>query len=335
MRKAVGIDFGMTELRVSVPEQGIVMRSPSVVAVNRETNQRSKFGVFARKAAEEHPILKVVRAFRASVLEDTELAERIFRWCLNETFPSSTDANVIYSVPCSLGDAEECALVELLLRSGFAEAHLLYSPVAALIGSGCSLRGTYVSVNIGARSTNIVVLSDGQIIDRSSVAIGGDAFCSAIGAYVEKKHRIKINFAMAERIKRSVGTVWLEEESLATDIVGTDAENTCRQAKISSEEMFTALEEPCAGILDAICSAASKIPLEKVSDALQGGIVLTGGGAYLKGISHMIEGITGFPCKIPNDASDAVAKGLALVGERLPNSVKLHNASLVAVKCFY
>ncbi len=335
MRKAVGIDLGMTELRVSVPGKGIVMRTPSVVAMNRETKKRSKFGIFAQKAAAEHPILKVVRSFHTSVLEDTELAERVFRWCLNETFPGANDVRVLYSVPCSLGDAEECAIVELLLRSGFAEAYLVYSPVAALIGSGYSLKNTYISVNIGARTTDIVVVSDAQIIDRASVMIGGDAFCLAVSGYVEKKHRMKINFPTAEQVKRSVGTVWLEGESRITDIVGVDAANTCRQASISSDEMFTALEEPCAGILDAICSAASKIPLEKVADAMKGGIILTGGGAYLKGMSNMIEGITGFPCVVPNDASDAVVKGLAASLDKLPNAIKLHNASLVAVKCFY
>ncbi len=337
MRTAVGIDLGTTELRVSVPGSGIVRRMPSVVAVDRKTKKRSlKFGSYAQKAVADHPtVLQLMRSFNGSVLEDLELAKRVFAWCLHETFPSTAGVRALYSVPCSLSDAEECAIVELLLDAGFGEAFLVYSPVAALIGCGYSLKNTYVSVNIGARTTDIAVVSDSKIIDRSSITVGGDAFCSAVSGYVERKHRMRINFPTAERIKRSVGTVWLEGATDVTDLIGMDAENACRQTTISSEEMFTALEEPCAALLDAICTAAARIPLEKVSDAMRGGIILTGGGAYLKGISNMIEGITGFPCVIPEGAADAVARGLAASLEKLPSAMQLHNASLVAVKCFY
>ena len=99
--------------------------------------------------------------------------------------------------------------------------------------------------------------------------------------------------------------------------------------------MVTALEEPCANLLEAVCSAAIKIPHERVGDALRGGIVLTGGGGCLSGMANMLEGITGFPCTVPRDPEDAVAKGLALALERLPMALGQHNASLVAVKCFY
>ena len=337
MHKAIGIDLGTTELRLSVPANGIVRRMPSVIAVNQKTKKRMlKFGSFAQKAVAEHPsLLKLMRSFEGSVLEDPELAKRIFAWCLHEIYPDETGVRALYSVPCSLSDAEECAIVEMLLDSGFKEAFLVYSPVAALIGGGYSLKNTYVSVNIGARTTDIAVVSDGKIIDRASVLVGGDAFCNAVSGYVEKKHHMRISFPVAERVKRTVGTVWLDGETRVADLVGIDGKNACKQTTISSEEMFTALEEPCALLLDAICSAAAKIPLERVSDAMDGGIVLSGGGAFIRGLSNMIEGITGFPCRIPEAAADAVARGLAASLDRLPQAMMLHNASLVAVKCFY
>ena len=339
-RAAIGIDLGKTELRVSVPGTGIYLRTPALAAVNKSTGAIAKIGEYAQGAVAQHSSLKLIPFFENSILENTELAELVFRWCLQRTFPSDAGddrvyVRALYSVPCSLTDAQECALIELLIKSGFEEAFLLYSPIAALIGCGCSLKNTYISVNIGAHTTDIAVVSAGQIIDRASVKIGGAAFSEAIVQYVKKKHRITINRPTADEIKHTIGTVWLDGEARAADVIGVDSQGNCRQITLTSDEMVIALEEPCAGLLEAVCSSAIKVPHERVGDALRNGIVLTGGGAYLSGIANMLEGITGFPCRIPRDASDAVSRGLAMALERLPLALNSHNASLVAAKCFY
>lgn len=334
MRKEVGIDFGATELRVSVPGSGIVLRSPSVVAVDRMSKKQLRFGVAAQKMAADDSSVSLNHPFRRGLFSDPELAKRVLAWCLNSTFPEEDDVRALFAIPCSLSDEEEGALVEMIASAGFGEAYLLYSPVAALIGCGYSLEKTYLSVNIGSNTTDIVVLAEGEIIERLSIPTGGDAFCEAVAAYIAKKHHVRINFRTAEEVKRSIGTVWLDGERSQTEVTGRGVSDAWQHTLVSSEEMFTALEEPCASILEAICNAAAKIPLDHVGAALERGILLSGGGAYLSGMRQMIEGITGFSCRVPDHSADVVAMGLAAVLPELPKIMHGRNASIVAVKSF-
>jgi len=334
VRKEVGIDFGATELRVSVPGSGIVLRSPSVVAVDRITRKQLRFGTAAQKMAAEDSSVSLIHPFRDGLFSDADLAKRVLAWCLNSTFPEDERVRALFSVPCSLTDEQEGALVEMIASAGFSEAYLLYSPIAALIGCGYSLEKTYLSVNIGSHTTDIVVLAEGEIVDRVSIAVGGDAFCEAVAAYIAAKHRVRINFRTAEEVKKTIGTVWLDGERSQTDVTGRGMSDAWQHTLVSSDEMFSALEEPCASILDAICTAAAKIPLDRVDSALRRGILLSGGGAYLSGMRQMIEGITGFSCMVPDNASDVVANGLAAVLPELPRTMHNPNASIAAVKSY-
>ena len=173
-----------------------------------------------------------------------------------------------------------------------------------------------------------------EIAERISIPAGGDAFCSAIQEYVAKKHRLRVNFRMAEEIKRQIGTVWVDGERNSTETMGLDRDNNWKQVLLSSDEMFTALEEPCSAILEAVCNAAAKIPLDDIEGALHSGILLTGGGSHLRGIKQMIEGITGFKCIVPKKPEDAVSLGLANLLPELPRKMSGPNISTIAVKSY-
>lgn len=334
MRTEVGIDFGATELRVSVPGKGIVWRTPSVIAFDRKSKEILNFGEVAYETASRYPHVSTTHPFRDGILADTELAKRVLARCLHATYPDGQNVRALLSVPCSLTEAQEGSIVEIVAQAGFREAYLLYSPVAALIGCGLSLEKTYMSVNIGSSTTDLVVLSEGEIAERLSIPFGGDAFCAAILDYIRKKHHLRINFRTAEEIKRRIGTVWVDGERSHAEAMGLDKEDKWQQIILSSEEMFTALEEPCAAILEAVCSSAAKIPLDNVDGALEAGILLTGGGANLHGMKRMIEGITGFKCAVPRSPEDTVAHGLAAVLPELPRKMSGPNVSTVAVKSY-
>ena len=334
MRAEVGIDFGATELRVSVPGKGIVWRTPSVIAFDKSTKEILNFGQIAYETASKYPGASTTHPFRDGILADPDLARRVLAKCLNVTFPRTQGVRALMAVPCSLTEAQEGSIAEIIAQAGFSDAYLLYSPIAALIGCGCSLEKTYMSVNIGSSTTDVVVLSDGEIAERLSIPFGGDAFCAAILDYIRKKHHVRINFRTAEEIKRRIGTVWVDGELSSTEAMGLDREDKWQQIILSSEEMFAALEEPCAAILEAVCSSAAKIPLDNVDSVLNTGILLTGGGATLHGMKQMIEGITGFKCIVPKSPENAVAEGLCAVLPELPRKISGLNISNIAVKSY-
>ena len=334
MRTEVGIDFGATELRVSVHGKGIVWRTPSVIAFDCGTKKVLNFGEIAYETASHFPNVSTSHPFREGILADPEIARRVLCRCKNITYPAAENVRALLSVPCSLTEEQEGSIAELVAQSGFSEAYLLYSPIAALIGCGFSLEKNYISVNIGSSTTDLVVLAEGEIAERISIPMGGDAFCAAIVDYIGKKHYLRVNFRTAEEVKRRIGTVWVDGERRSTDVRGLDVHNNWQEIALTSDEMFAALEEPCSAILEAVCNAAAKIPLDDIDSALESGILLTGGGAYLSGMKQMIEGITGFKCNVPKNPEDAVALGLAGVLPELPRKMSGPNISTVAVKSY-
>ena len=334
MKTEIGIDFGASELRVSVHGKGVVWRTPSVIAFDRTTKDVLNFGEIAYETASRYPNVSTSHPFRDGILADPELARRVLCRCKSVTYPAAENVRALLSVPCFLSEEQEGSIAELVAQSGFSEAYLLYSPIAALIGCDFSLEKNYMSVNIGSSTTDLVVLAEGEIADRISIPVGGDAFCYAIQDYIGRKHYLRVNFRTAENVKRQIGTVWVDGERNSTEAVGLDKENNFKQILLSSDEMFAALEEPCSAILEAVCSAAAKIPLDDVEGALESGILLTGGGSYLRGIKQMIEGITGFKCTVPKNPEDAVALGLAGVLPELPRKMSGPNISTVAVKSY-
>ena len=336
MERELGIDFGTEEIRVARPIEGIIGRVRSCVTVEAATGRVRHLGDEAQLIAKTQPDAYRLRyPFRASwVLGESvaPVASDFMARALREVYPHDTDVRLLLSIPCGLSDEEEYAVAELGHRAGFGEAYLVYSPVAALVGNGCSLEGTFLAVNIGASFTDIALVSGTKVLYHASHAVSGTSFNEAIGAYVKAKYRVRVRFSETEKIKRSIGTVWSDDEQRTVQMVGTDASGSVDRYSLSSEEMFTALEEPCAEILDAIHTAATRVPVEAVAGLMQNGILLFGGGARLRGLPEMIAGITGFRTTLAQNPEDAVAQGLAKILPTLPQTLKLPNVSDIACK---
>lgn len=334
MKKEMGLDFGAEQVRVGLPAQGVVYRQPCIVAEDRSSKAVVRFGTAAQKLSTESPDLyRAYQPFRGDwLLSDPRLTTSVMRRALKEVHDPKEDVRLLLSVPCSLSDEEEAAVCELAHSAGYKEALLVYSPVAALIGDGHSLEKTFLSVNIGVRSTDIVVLADGEIVYRASVPVGGFAFSLAIAEYAYRRYSISIQMGTAEEIKRQIGTVWVDGESAQMQVTGRGADRATRSIHLTSDDMFTALEEPCAKVIEAIYNAATMVPLNAVNGLLEEGIYLSGGGALLKGLREMIAGVTGFRTTLVDKPTDAVALGLAKILPNLPNRLYGINVSMVAVK---
>ena len=336
MKRELAIDFGTDEFRASVPGQGIVLRQPACVAVEARTEKVAFIGKEAIFKAKTDPDRYRLRyPFRTSWVFGERIApvaSDFMARALGQVYGDADDVRLLFSIPCGLSDEEEYAAQELGHRAGFAEAYLVYSPIAALVGGGCSLEGTFFAVNVGATFTDIALVSDGNLLYRASHTVSGLSFNEAIGAYVQNRYHLKVRLSETEKIKTEIGTVWTDAEGRTVEIVGTDARGSVQRILLSSEEMFTALEEPCAELLDAIHTAATKVPIDAVEGLMKTGILLYGGGAKLRGLPEMISGITGFRTTLANHPSEAVAEGLALILPTLPETLSVPNVSAIACK---
>lgn len=335
MRQAISLDFGSEQVRVGLPAEGIVYRQPCIVAEERASKAVVRFGVAAQKLAADAPeYYRTYHPFRSDwLLSDTRLTASVMRRAMKETGLSEEQApRLLLAIPCSLSEEEEAALCEVAHTAGYKDALLVYSPVAALIGDGHSMEKNFLSVNIGLRNTDIVVLADGEIVYRATAPVGGFSFSMAIADYVYRRYNLSLQMSTAEEIKRQIGTVWVDGENGQMTVEGRTADRKMRSLVLTSDDMFNALEEPCAKVLEAIHGAVSTVPLHAINGLLREGIYLSGGGALLRGLREMIAGVTGFRTALVGQPTDAVAIGLNKILSSLPPRLYGVNVSMVAVK---
>lgn len=322
MKRGIAIDFGSSTIRFAPTDAPQDVREwPCEMAVDARTGERRRFGVMARRFVEESGGSAVLRfPFREGMLADKELLVLTLAVC-RERCGIEDPVNAMLSVPCHLSEEQEEELVRIAGQAGFNNCYLCYSPVAALVGEGYSLEHPYLTVDVGAHTTDIVLLSHGEMVYRASIPTAGAAFDEAIMKYLRRKHRLIVDADVAADIKKKIGTLWVEGECSRMSANGFSADGTPRRTLLSSEEMFVALENPCAAILNAVHTAISKIPLNAVNETFEAGILLTGGGAYLGGIDKMITGITGVACTRVTRPTHACVLGLCTAYERLPEGL--------------
>lgn len=310
MYENIGIDLGASRIVVSAAEKGVLSSTPALAAIRRMDGSFLGIGEdVGRYASEEGVVLR--HLFRESTvapdLTCAVIAQSLVR---HGALPGS--GRVLFSIPCSFGEVEETALTEMATQAGAGEVYLVYSPLAALIGSGLDPTVNAVVVDIGAVRTNVMALCHGRIFGKKTYPVGGESFDRAIIDYLLKTHKIRITAETAETVKIKIGTVWVGNERRVIDVCGRDETNGdyCT-VRISSEEMFTALEEPMASLIEGVCDTITKIPADCVQDVFDTGILLAGGGALLEGIDKMIGGVTGVNASCLGAPRETVALGLA------------------------
>ena len=312
MRKRIAIDLGASKVVVGTPEEGIRTTRDSLTALHGEDGSLlgtgEDNGLFATERNGE-VVLRRVSRDSAVVPEHTRaIIER------EVSRHASSCERLLFSIPCGFGEVEENALSEMAVSAGAAEVYLIYSPLAALLGNGLDLSIPAVVVDIGASRTNVIAICRGRILYKRTYSIGGQAFDAAIAEYLFKKHKVIVDLDAAESVKIGVGTVWVGNERRAMEVRGRDATNGdyC-SVRISSEEMFTALEEPMAAIIEGVCQTITKLPPDCVQEIFGTGILLTGGGCMLEGIDKMISGVTGVNATRLQNPMEAVAEGLVAI----------------------
>lgn len=314
LSKDLGIDLGTTNVVVYAEGKGIVLREPSVVAVDKNTGKILKVGSAARNMLGRTPgNVVAMRPLREGVVSDYELTERMLAEFFHQIFRNAfVKPRVVISVPSGITSIEERAVVQIAQEAGARRVYLIEEPLAAALGSNLSFDGPdgHMIVDIGGGTTDVGVLTMNGIANSASIKVAGDNFDEAIIRYLRKKNGLIIGQAIAEETKITVGTVFERGEPVETLVKGRDFKTgLAREVRVTSADMQEALRRPAKQIVEAILSVLEQTTPELVADIARNGIVLTGGGAQLWGMDKLIAEHTGMHCTVADDADSCVAFG--------------------------
>ena len=322
--KDIGIDLGTASVLVYVEGKGIVLREPSVVAVDTNADCIVKIGKDAQAMLGRNPSnIEVIRPLKDGVISRYDVTQKMIQYfirraCGNAIFPP----RVVICVPTGISEVEGRAVIDAGTQAGARKTYLIEEPVAAAIGAGINVHSSTGSmiVDIGGGTTDIAVISLGGVVVSESIKIAGDKFDDAIMRYVRRKYNIAIGERTAEHVKIKIGAVYEHDDAKTLEVKGRClVQGLPKNVVLSSKEMLEAMMEPISAILDAICSVIERTPPELVGDILKNGIVMTGGGSQLFGLDRLIEDVTGIKTRVTKDAVTCVATGTGKVLKLLDN----------------
>ena len=321
--KDIGIDLGTANTLVFRKGKGIIMREPSVVAVDTRTDTVRYVGQEAKEVIGRTPgSIVAVRPLKDGVIADFDITASMLQIFIKRVFNNSIFARprVIICIPSGVTEVERRAVREAAFKAGAKHVWIIEEPMAAAIGAGLPVAeasGSMV-VDIGGGTSEGAVISLGGIVAARSVRIGGDALDSAIIQYVKRKYNLLIGERTAEDIKMQIGSAFPFEGEASMNIKGRDlGDGLPKNIMITSEEIREALADPLALVMEAIRITLERTPPELSADIIDHGITLTGGGALLRGLDKLIEKETGMPVYIGEDPLDCVAKGTGKVLESI------------------
>ena len=315
MGKDIGIDLGTATVLVYVKGRGIVLKEPSVVAIDDDTKRIVKVGHEAQRMLGRTPgNLKAIRPLRDGVISQYDVTLKMIEYFIRRACGGNLifKPRVIICVPSGITEVEERAVIDAARQAGAKDTRIIAEPIAAAIGAGIDISkpNGHMVVDIGGGTTDIAVIALGDSVVSESIKVAGDKFDEAIIRYVRRKYNVLIGDRTAEEIKKKIGSVWGREEPLMIDIKGRCLkEGMPKIIRLSSAEMPIALEEPITEIIEAVCSVIERTPPELIGDILYNGIIMTGGGSKLYGIDKLIENVTGVRTRVADKPDQCVAIG--------------------------
>ena len=316
----IGIDLGTANTLVHLKGKGIVLREPSVVAIRKDTGAVLAVGSDAKGMIGRTPgNIVAIRPMKDGVIADFEVTQAMLKYFINKARNGSSFSKprVVVGVPSGVTEVEKRAVIDAAIQAGAREAYLIEEPMAAAIGAGLPVgepTGSMV-LDIGGGTSEVAVISLGDIVAHNSVRVAGDKFDDAIMTYVKKKYGLTIGERTAEEVKINIGSAYPHENEKTMTIKGRNTvDGLPKDVTISAEEVRNALASPLSTIIDGVIDTLEKTPPELSADIIDRGITLTGGGALLKGLDLLISRQTGMPVHIADRPLDCVADG---AGKRL------------------
>jgi rod shape-determining protein MreB len=311
----IGIDLGTASVLVYIKGKGVVLKEPSVVAFDRDSNKIKAIGEEARLMLGRTPgNIVAVRPLRQGVISDYTVTEKMLKYFIAKAVGRQRFRKPVISVcvPSGVTEVEKKAVEDATYAAGARDVHIIEEPIAAAIGAGIDISrpcGNMI-VDIGGGTSDIAVISLGGTVVSTSVKIAGDDFDDAIVRYMRKKHNLLIGERTAEDIKIKIGSAYRRPESVSMEVRGRNlVTGLPKTIAVTSEETEEALKETTSQIVEAVHSVLEKTPPELAADIADRGIVLTGGGCLLYGLEELIEEKTGITTMTAEDPMTAVAIG--------------------------
>lgn len=323
----LAIDLGTANTVVYVKNKGVVIREPTIVATDAKSGVVLAVGDEAKKMAGRTPqSIIVTRPLRDGVIADFTITERLLEYFIRKAAGSGLFARprVLVGIPSGITQVEMKAVVDAALNAGAREAKLIHEPMAAAIGADLPVadaRGVMI-VDIGGGTAEVAVISMKGVVTARSLRVAGDEMTEAIATHIRRRYNLLIGDVTAEEVKLAIGSAYPLETETTYDVRGRDLINGLpKSVEVTSEEIRDALKEPLEQILGTIKSALELTPPELSADIIDSGIMLSGGGALIKGLDKFISTRTGILVTIAEDPLQCVAKG---AGKVLENFDSLH-----------
>lgn len=319
----IGIDLGTTTTLVYVRGRGIIINEPSIVAINKKTNQVLSVGEAAKKMIGRTPShIVAIRPLIEGVISDFEVTEQMLRYFFNKVHQGAYSflvrPRVVIGIPSGVTEVERRAVEDVVKNAGAREVYLVEEPMAAAIGARLPIFEAVgnMIVDIGGGTTDVAVISLGGIVVSRNLRIAGEKMNEDIIQYVRDEFQLLIGERTAEEIKISIGSVFPLEEKLAATIKGRDLiSGLPKEVLINDSEVSKAIEPSVNAIISEIRSVVEETPPELISDLMIRGIILAGGGSLLRGLPEMVEKTTGIPTRLAEDPLTAVVRGCGIILE--------------------
>ncbi|CDN24176.1 rod shape-determining protein MreB [Lacticaseibacillus rhamnosus] len=319
MAKDIGIDLGTANVLINVKGKGIFLNEPSVVAIDTHTGKVLAVGTEAYKMVGRTPgNIRSIRPLKDGVIADFDITEAMLEYFINKLNVKGvfSKPNILICAPTNITDIEQKAIIQAAEKSGGRHVYLEFEPKVAAVGAGLDIfqpQGNMV-IDIGGGTSDIAVLSLGEIVTSRSLRLAGDKMDASIAAYVKNKHKLIIGEHTAEQIKIKIGAVYDADPKETIEVRGRDiATGLPREVSVTSAEVSDALHETMMAIIDGAKGVLEKTPPELSADIIDRGIMLTGGGALLKGISQLFADELKVPVLLADDPLDAVALGTGVL----------------------
>ena len=310
----LAVDLGTANTLVYERSRGVVLDEPSVVAIEAGSGTLVAAGSRAREMLGRTPgHIHAIRPLRHGVISDADVTERMLRYFIDQVRPSRlVRPRIVVCVPSEVTGVERRALEDAAVRAGARRVYVIEEPMAAAIGADLPVNDTAASmvVDIGGGTTDVAVISLGGIVNARSVRVGGDEIDEAVVGHVRAEHSLLLGERSAEHIKVSAGSAFPLRTELSTRVSGRDlVTGLPRTVTLSSPEIRRAIEGPVLQIVELVRTTLDVCPPELAGDILGGGIVLTGGGALLRGLDERMRHELGVPVRVADDPLRAVIRG--------------------------
>ena len=313
--------------------KGIIIREPSVVAVDSETNEVLEIGAEAKQMIGRTPgNIIAIRPMKDGVIADFDITQSMLKYFIHKAigFHSLVRPRIVVGVPSGVTEVEKRAVVDAAIQAGAREAYLIEEPMAAAIGAGLPVQeatGSMV-VDIGGGTCEVAVISLGGIVVSRSIRTGGDAIDDAISRYIRKTFSLLIGERTAEQIKITLGTAMFVDNPDTMEIRGRDlVSGLPKNLTINANQVCTGIAEPVANIVDAVRNTLERTPPELASDIIDHGIIMTGGSSLLRNLDKLISKETGMPVYVSDEALACVVLGTGICVENIDTYKKGFMAS--------